>query len=36
MRFNQNPSSGSRIDPRGRTDGHDEAINRSSQFCLAS
>jgi hypothetical protein len=33
IRFNQNPSRGSRVVPRRRTDGHDEANSRFLQFC---
>jgi hypothetical protein len=37
IKFHQNPSSGSRTVPCGKTDrrmdGHDEANNRFSQFC---
>jgi hypothetical protein len=37
VKFRENPSSGSRVVPCGRTDGktdrHDEANSRSSQFC---
>jgi hypothetical protein len=37
VKFNENPSSGSRIVPfeqtGGLTDRHDEANNRFSQFC---
>jgi hypothetical protein len=32
-RFHENLSSGRRIVPYGRTDAHDEANSRSSQFC---
>ena len=31
--FHQDPSSGSRVVPCGRTDNHDEATSRFSQFC---
>ena len=31
-KFHENPSSGNRVVPRGRTDGHDEANSHSSQF----
>ena len=33
IKFHQNPSSGSRVFPCGRTDGQDEANSRFSQFC---
>jgi hypothetical protein len=33
VKFNQNPSNGSRDVPCGRTDGHYEANSRFSQFC---
>jgi hypothetical protein len=33
IKFHQNPSSGCPVVPRGRTDGHDEANSRFSQFC---
>ena len=33
IKFNENPFSGSHIVPCGRTDGHDEADSRYSQFC---
>ena len=33
VKFNQNPSSGSRVLPRGRTDGHNEANSHFSEFC---
>jgi hypothetical protein len=33
IRFNQNPSIGSRVIPCGQRDGHDEANSRFSQFC---
>jgi hypothetical protein len=33
IKFHQNPSSGSRIVPCGRTDGHEEGNSCSSQFC---
>jgi len=33
IKFNENPSGGSRVVPIGRTDGHDEANSRFSQFC---
>jgi hypothetical protein len=33
IKFNENPSSVSRDVPGGRTDTHDEANRRSSQFC---
>jgi hypothetical protein len=32
-KFHENPSNDSRVVPCGRTDGHDEANNRISQFC---
>jgi hypothetical protein len=32
-KFHQNPSSGSEVVPRRRTEGHDEANSRFSQFC---
>ena len=32
IQFHKNPSSGSRVVPCGRTDGHDEANSRFSQF----
>ena len=32
-KFNENPSSGSRVVPCGQTDGHDEANSPFSQFC---
>jgi hypothetical protein len=32
VKFHENPSSGSRVVPCGRTDWHDEANNRFSQF----
>jgi hypothetical protein len=32
VKFHENPSSGSRVFPRGRTDRRDEANSRSSQF----
>jgi len=32
-KFHENPSNGSRVVPCGRTDRHDEANNRFSQFC---
>jgi hypothetical protein len=31
--FHKNPPGGSRVLPCGRTDGHDEAYGRFSQFC---
>jgi predicted SnoaL-like aldol condensation-catalyzing enzyme len=31
--FHEKPSSGSRVVPYGRTDTHDEADGRFSQFC---
>jgi len=33
VKFHQNPSSGIRVVPCRRTDGHDEANNRFSQLC---
>jgi len=33
MKFNENPSNGSRVVPYGRTDRRDEANSRFSQFC---
>jgi hypothetical protein len=33
IKFNQNPSTGSRVVPLGRTNGDDEADSRFSQFC---
>jgi len=33
IKFHENPSSGSRVVPCRRTDRHDEANIRSSQFC---
>ena len=33
VKFNENPSSGKRVDPFGQTDRHDEANSRVSQFC---
>jgi len=33
MKFNKNPSSGSRVAPCGRTDSNDEAESRFKQFC---
>jgi len=33
IKFHENPSSGRRVVPCGRTDGHDEANSCSSQFC---
>ena len=33
IKFNENPSSGRRIFPCGRTDRHDETNSRFSQFC---
>jgi hypothetical protein len=33
IKFHENPSSGSRVVPCGRTDRHGEANFRSSQFC---
>ena len=33
IKFHENPSSGSRVDLYGRTDRHDEANSRCSQFC---
>jgi hypothetical protein len=33
IKFHENPSSGSRVIPRGRTDGRDEVSSRFSQFC---
>ena len=33
IKFIQNPSSGSRVVPRGRTEQHDEANSRFSQLC---
>jgi hypothetical protein len=33
IKFNKNPSIGSRVEPRRRTDAHDEANGRFSQFC---
>jgi hypothetical protein len=33
IKFNQNPSSGSRVVLCGGTDGHDEVNSLSSQFC---
>jgi hypothetical protein len=33
VRFYEKPSSGSQDVPCGRTDGHDEANSRFSQFC---
>ena len=33
VKFHENPSSWSRVVPRGQTDRHDEAKNRFSQFC---
>jgi hypothetical protein len=35
-KFHENPSSGSRVVPRGRTDTHDEAQSRFSKFCESS
>jgi hypothetical protein len=32
IKFHENPSSGSRVVPCGRTDGHDEANSRFLQF----
>jgi len=32
IKFHKNPSSGSRAVPCGRTEGHDEANSRFSQF----
>ena len=34
IEFHQKPSSGSRVVPCGRTDGHDETNSRFSQFCV--
>jgi len=36
IKFHENPSSGSRVVPRGQTAGHDEANSRFSQFCKRS
>jgi hypothetical protein len=33
FKFHENPSSGSRVVPCGRTDGHDEVNSPFSQFC---
>jgi len=33
IKFHENPSRGSRVVPRGRTDRHDEVNSRFSQFC---
>ena len=33
IKFHDNPFRGSRVVPYGRTDGHDEANSRFSQFC---
>jgi hypothetical protein len=33
VKFHENPFSGSRVIPGGRTDEHDEINNRISQFC---
>jgi hypothetical protein len=33
IKFNENPSSGSRAVQFGQTDGHDEANGRFSRFC---
>jgi len=33
IKFQENPSSGSRVVPIGQTDEHDEANSRFSQFC---
>jgi len=33
IKFHENPSSGSRVVPCGRTDTHDEANGRFLQFC---
>jgi hypothetical protein len=33
IKFHENPSSGSRTVPCGRTDRHDEANSHFSQFC---
>jgi len=33
IEFHEDPSSGIRFDPRGRTDRHDETNSRFSQFC---
>jgi hypothetical protein len=33
MKFYENPSNGSRVVPCGRTDRHDKANSRVSQFC---
>jgi hypothetical protein len=33
VKFNENPSSGSRLVQCGQTDGHDEDYSRFSQFC---
>ena len=33
IKFHQNPSSGSQVIPRGRTDRHDETNSRFWQFC---
>ena len=33
IKFHENPSSGSRVVPCGRTDGYDEGNSRFSQFC---
>jgi hypothetical protein len=33
IKFHENPSSGSRVVSCGRTDGHEEAFGRFSQFC---
>jgi hypothetical protein len=33
MKYNENPSGGSRVVPCGRTDGNDEANSHFSQFC---
>jgi hypothetical protein len=35
IKFHENPSSGSRVIPCGRTDGHDEANSRLSHFLNA-
>jgi hypothetical protein len=33
VKFYENPPSGSRVVPCGRTEGHNEANSRFSQFC---
>jgi len=33
IKFHENPSSGSRVVPRGQTNRHGEANNRFSEFC---